>query len=212
MVRISQIEKQTIDGYRVCLDEWKNSHQRSRWTVRHFEQFQRLLPQGKILEIGCGTGEDARELIARRYDYTGVDASSEMLAEAQRQNPQPLRGFLNRDFYDLRFPSNQFDGFWAAASYLHAPKDKIDDALQELRKVVRDGGVGFFAMANGRTSEVTIEKETRGGERYRRFIANYEDTEFRDVLGRNGFEITTSEYYRPGSTKWLLYFVKVKKK
>lgn len=44
----------------------------------------RTLPaSGRVLELGCGTGEDAAWLAKQGYSVTGVDASSAMLAAAR---------------------------------------------------------------------------------------------------------------------------------
>ena len=43
-----------------------------------------LLPGCSILDMGCGTGRHAVELAKRRYQVTGVDISSGMLAEAKK--------------------------------------------------------------------------------------------------------------------------------
>ena len=44
----------------------------------------RLLAGTRILDVGCGTGRHAVELARRRYQVTGVDISSGMLAEAEK--------------------------------------------------------------------------------------------------------------------------------
>ena len=41
---------------------------------------------GRLLDLGCGTGELARPLHANFADVVGVDSSPEMIAEAQRQS------------------------------------------------------------------------------------------------------------------------------
>ena len=49
-----------------------------------FQVFRSLVKSGnKILEIGCGTGKDAEELVKLNFDYTGIDASEGMLAIAR---------------------------------------------------------------------------------------------------------------------------------
>ncbi len=43
-----------------------------------------LPPGDRILDVGCGTGRHAVELVRRGYQVTGVDISAGMLAEAER--------------------------------------------------------------------------------------------------------------------------------
>lgn len=40
---------------------------------------------GRLLDLGCGTGRLCRRLASKGHQYTGVDLSDEMLAEAQRR-------------------------------------------------------------------------------------------------------------------------------
>lgn len=43
----------------------------------------RLPPQARVLDIGCGTGEDAIWLASLGFNVTGIDASRKMLAKAE---------------------------------------------------------------------------------------------------------------------------------
>ena len=49
------------------------------------------LPPGRLLDVGCGTGQLLDELARRpdgaAWDYTGVDASAAMIACARRKHP-----------------------------------------------------------------------------------------------------------------------------
>jgi len=45
------------------------------------------IDDGLVLDLGCGSGIWAAELLAAGYDVLGVDASSEMLALARRRAP-----------------------------------------------------------------------------------------------------------------------------
>jgi SAM-dependent methyltransferase len=41
----------------------------------------------KVLEIGCGSGRDAAEILKRTNDYVGFDVSEGLLAVARKENP-----------------------------------------------------------------------------------------------------------------------------
>lgn len=43
---------------------------------------------GRILDLGCGTGNSAAPLLRRGYEVTGVDASEAMLAVARGKHPE----------------------------------------------------------------------------------------------------------------------------
>ena len=103
-----------------------------------FNYFQQQMPKGKVIDIACGTGRDARLFAENKnYSYIGIDASKEMLKIAKKDNPD-LR-FELMDFNDLNFPNQLFDGFWMAAALLHIPKKEIKKVLIKLQEIMKRG-------------------------------------------------------------------------
>ena len=81
-------------------------------------KFFQLVPKGKILEIGSGSGLDAKNFI-KKYgarNYIGIDASTELLAIAKKTNPDGNFRLMN--FYSLAFPDLYFEGIWICATHL----------------------------------------------------------------------------------------------
>ncbi|MBI4157364.1 class I SAM-dependent methyltransferase [Candidatus Woesebacteria bacterium] len=194
----------TIGYYDRNATDWakeKSGFDKGSYWEAEMAKFKELIPSGKILEIGSGTGKDAEELIRLEYDYIGTDASIGMLALARER--LPAADFRRGSALDLNFPENSFDGFWTAATLLHIPKDQIDKALKEVYKVTRNEGIGFISMKRGSTEG---EDSLTG-----RWFSYYSQDEFGNVLKRNNFEIV--EFKERQSTKdfWLIFFVKVKK-
>jgi ubiquinone/menaquinone biosynthesis C-methylase UbiE len=200
-MKISKEEEKTTKFYDDNAEEWVSSHSGGRFWGGEIDRFYELLPSGKLLEIGSGGGRDAKDLIKLGYEYVGTDISEGLLKEARKHNPGAT--FLKQSVYDLDFPENTFDGFWASAVLLHIPKDRISEALGTIHNVVKAGGIGFIAIKQGLGEKV--EKEGR-------FFAYYDNGEFKDKLEESDFEIVDSKV-RPVSenTTWLIYFVKVKK-
>ena len=54
-----------------------------------------LYPGASILDVGCGVGTMTRELLQKNFCVTGVDASQEMVSEAQHANPRAAFHVLN---------------------------------------------------------------------------------------------------------------------
>lgn len=163
------------------------------------ERFHELLPKGKVLEIGSGSGKDAAALVTMGYDYTGTDASAELLKIAKKRNPQAT--FRQVSVYDLDFPPHQFDGFWTTATLLHIPKGRIDEALQRIKTQVKSGGVGFITMKAG-DGEKTDPKTGR-------WFAYYSKEEFQQVLERNSYEVIEEKNRQGEKDWWLCFWVKV---
>jgi len=107
------------------------------WLWRFLEG---LPPGAAILELGCGGGRDAEEMIRLGYDVTPTDGSPAMAAEAERRLGCPVRVMR---FEELEAEA-AFDAVWANASLLHARAAQLPDVLAAVRRALRPGG-RFFA-------------------------------------------------------------------
>lgn len=194
-------EKQTVGYYDTKAETWATAHHGdedvSYWQ-NEMERFHELLPKGRILEIGSGSGKDASALIALGYDYTGTDASEGLLKVAQKRNPEAILKLVA--VHDLDFPEHEFDGFWTAATLLHIPKDRIDEALQKIKSQVKLGGVGFITMKAG--SGEREDPETG------RWFAYYSKEEFQKTLEKNDFQIIEVKTRKGEKDWWLCFWVK----
>jgi ubiquinone/menaquinone biosynthesis C-methylase UbiE len=96
-----------------------------------------------VLEVGCGTGDDAREvaaLVGPTGKVVGTDLSGTMIDEARRRSAGsdlPI-DFRIADLAGLDFPDGTFDGAWAKLVLMHTVD--IETALDELVRVLRPGG------------------------------------------------------------------------
>lgn len=94
--------------------------------------FELLKPQcgGTYLEIGAGTGDDARA-VAKAVDATvfAIDISQTMMSEARRRG---LQTSVVGDAAFLPFAESTFDGCWADRTFQH-----LADPEQALRETVR---------------------------------------------------------------------------
>ena len=100
-------------------------------------------PGQRLLDVGCGLGDDARalaRLVSPGGSVVGLDASEVMVAEArQRSDRQELAvEFLQGDCQTLPFPENAFDGCRAERVFQHIANPEA--ALAEMVRVTRPGG------------------------------------------------------------------------
>ena len=204
----ASVKKATIEAYNKIADEF-NIRNAISFYQKEAEVFKQLFrEEKKILEIGCGTGRDAEMLVPMGFDYIGIDASERMLEKAREKLPNEK--FIPMNFFHLTFPSGVFDGFWAAASFLHVPKKDIDIVLQEAKRILKPGGVGYISLKQKKNlDEKIIHQDAFGG--IDRFFAFYDQQEFEDILKRNGFEIVsvmTEIENDSDKTVWLCFFVR----
>jgi ubiquinone/menaquinone biosynthesis C-methylase UbiE len=159
------------------------------WWRSEFEKFKRLLPENKVLDLGCGTGSDTHLFLEEGLNYVGVDISQGMLREARKRVPSA--SFVRMDMYSLGFESDSFDGFWAPTSLYLIPKKKIDTVLQEIKRVTKNGAVGFVVVPEGHTEGLTPSYKYP---QYLTYLARYGKLEFREKLKSNGFDLLEYAY------------------
>lgn len=203
MSELTAPEKVTVDSYRRIADIWTEDHSTERFWGENFDYFKELLPSGRILEVGCGAGRDAQELIKIGYDYHGIDITAKLIESARKLNPDG--NFEEANLYDFH-SDEPFDGFWCAAVLIHLPKDRIDEALQAIKRNLKSRAIGFIAMKAGVGEMVEVRPELDDAEF---LFTYYENDEFKGVLSRNGLEVLKQDYM-PFSerTNWLTYHVR----
>ena len=94
---------------------------------------------GPICDMGCGPGQIARYLHRQGVATLGVDLSAQMVAEAQRLNPEI--SFHQGDMLSLSDESDSWGGIAAFYCLIHIPREQMVAALRELKRVLKSGGV-----------------------------------------------------------------------
>lgn len=193
----------TKETYNKIAEAWAQDHSNLDFWKEEFEAFKKLLPIGKILDVGCGPGHHT-QFLQEVYDYTGVDYSEQFIELAKQKFPDTT--FILGNMLDLPFKENEFDGFWAAASLLHIPKENSGTALGEIGRVVKENGIGFIALKKGEGQKIVVDEDDPND---KRFFAYWQKNEFQQVLEENGFELLKfSEHPTEGKTTWLVFFIK----
>jgi ubiquinone/menaquinone biosynthesis C-methylase UbiE len=97
----------------------------------------------QVLDVGCGAGDDAREisgLVGATGRVIGIDSSEVMVTEARRREPasiEPLE-FRTGDVRKLDFPDSSFDAVRTDRVLIFVPE--VERALSEMFRVLRPGG------------------------------------------------------------------------
>jgi len=94
---------------------------------------------GPICDLGCGPGQIARYLHRQGVKTLGVDLSPKMVAAAQRLNPEIH--FHQGDMLALPDADNSWGGIAAFYCIIHIPREQVADALREMRRVLKPGGI-----------------------------------------------------------------------
>lgn len=103
-----------------------------------------LGPEMRVIDLGCGPGvvSAAMAEMVQRGSVHGIDASSELLAQASRV--QELRGVRNLQFskgdvYELSPTLKDYD--FAYARFLYQHLSEPERATTQLRRVLAPGGI-----------------------------------------------------------------------
>ena len=105
-----------------------------------------LLPEGgSVLELGCGAGNHAAEMLARGFALRATDGSPEMAEIASRRLNHPVATMR----FDELEESDAFDGLWASACLLHVPKEELAGILARIHRALKPGGVLYASYKAG---------------------------------------------------------------
>jgi 2-polyprenyl-3-methyl-5-hydroxy-6-metoxy-1,4-benzoquinol methylase len=113
---------------------------------KRLEAFLTQLPNGaRILELGCGGGQDSEAMIRAGFDVTPTDGSPGLAREAEKR--------LGRAVTILRFEDLDaqaaYDAVWANACLLHVPEDRLGDVLARVHAALRHGGRCYASYKKG---------------------------------------------------------------
>ena len=130
---------------------------------------------GKVLDLGCGTGTASRELLKNGFAPFPIDASLEMIkvAEALLEIKPRQISFDEIDEHDF------YDAIWANFSLLHIKKNKFSDILKQLFLALKEEGILFFSLKRG-----VGERRDKLG----RFYSYYEKSEVEKILENANFQ------------------------
>jgi SAM-dependent methyltransferase len=102
---------------------------------------------GLVCDMGCGPGHIARYLQDRRVEVCGVDLSPAMVERARRLTPGVE--FRQGDMMTLDISDGAWAGIVAFYSIIHIPRSDMAQALGELSRVLRPGGILLLAFHIG---------------------------------------------------------------
>ena len=129
----------TYDALAPRWDAWAGAivpDVREEW-ARKIEAY--VAPGERVVELGCGTGVPVGRFLAARYDYTGIDASPGMLAEARAALPGAQ--LTHADMHAVQFRPASLAAVVAFSSISHTPREQHATLFAAIATWLRPGGV-----------------------------------------------------------------------
>jgi SAM-dependent methyltransferase len=112
----------------------------------HMDYFRSKLPaHARVIELGCGAGRDTADMIRHGFDVFPTDGSPEMAREAEARLGIPVKVML---FENLDM-EGAFDGVWANAALLHAPREGLPDIVRRIHAALKSGGLLYASFKSG---------------------------------------------------------------
>jgi SAM-dependent methyltransferase len=140
---------------------------------------------GPICDMGCGPGQIAGYLHSRGAVACGIDLSAEMVRRAICLNPGIA--FEEGNMLALsHIADGAFGGIAAFYSIIHIPRDRVADALAELRRVLKTGGILLLAFHIGTK---TLHKDKWWGKPVSIDFLFFETAEMKAQLRAGGFDL-----------------------
>lgn len=157
---------------------------------------------GKVLDIGCGTGELSQALAEAGFDVVGIDQSEAMLDKAIAHFPAVE--FKLGDILNFAGKPAQYDALFSNACFhwIRA-QDRLANVMHRLLKPNGVLVAEFGAAGNIQTIiDGVSDQLAKLGSEYRSPFYFPTEDEYRDLLQRHGFqEVDIDVFDRPTSLK-----------
>lgn len=101
-----------------------------------------------LLDVGCGTGRDARYWSEQGYAVTGLDSSTEMVGYARTRSPRSDFEVADMRTFELGREFDVVTCLDSAFLYCHT-NEELDSFLDRCRSHLRPGGLLIAEMRNG---------------------------------------------------------------
>jgi len=176
--------KLTIDAYNKNISGFTDKFMNYSPYAIHVLDFAGLLEDGfKVVDIGCGPGNVAKQLCAlKKLEITGIDLSSEMLEIAKANVPDGI--FHLQDSRKASFQLEYFDAVVLSFSIVHLYDDEANAVLTDAVRWLRSGGYLYLSFMEGKQPGF----ETTSFSPQPLYFNYFQETEIEELLKANGID------------------------
>lgn len=162
---------------------------------------------GKILDIGCGSGRDLAELSQQGFNVFGVDPTSQFVTIAMQSHPE-LKGRVkigSLPEIDTIF-GGQFDGILCCAVLMHLEEAIFSKAVSNIKNLLKVKGRLLISLPEKR-NDIVINERDEFGRLFKNYSSEFLTVEFekqgftllknwsnKDSMNRVGIEWLTQLY------------------
>jgi ubiquinone/menaquinone biosynthesis C-methylase UbiE len=171
-------------------------------------------PQGRVLELACGTGWWTEQLAAYASSLTAVDASAEVLALNQKRlgdNANTIQ-YTQADLFNWK-PEATYDVVFFSFWLSHVPPEKFTGFWETVSRALAPGGRVFFIdslpSATGTASNqpvdagnILMQRRLNDGREFSIYKVFYEPASLTTQLAALGWQVAvqqTPQYFLYGT-------------
>lgn len=115
------------------------------WPEFNFLFDKYLLPNDKVLDLGCGNGRFYQSFKNKEVDYLGIDVSSKLIEITKNNHPEGKFEVSSVD----SILSDSFDKVYSIAVLHHIPSHEFRlNFLKEIKRVLKDNGSLILTVWN----------------------------------------------------------------
>ncbi len=158
----------------------------------------------KVVEVGCGDGRDAADIVPRVASYEGFDPSTGLIELARKRLPGVR--FVIADALSYTYPAD-LDVIFGFASYLHLDRNDFKAACKKASDALIEGGLLVMTLKE----RDVYEEEMVDDEFGQRMFYYYDEATVRECV-KEVFEVELLEHQtlKRKTARWLLVVLRKK--
>ncbi len=179
---------ETFDTYNKIAEKYEEEYGQDLSDTPYIDRFLKEVHNGKILDIGCGTGTLSEYIANKRFSVDAVDFSEEMLKIARKKikNVNFIQMYMRNIDLD-----EEYNGIMLAYLLFHISKKEVKEVIPKYFDLLQKDGVMLIILQEGE-GEKYVEENLEIG--LKKFVNYYSFEEIEKILNDNNFEII--EKYR----------------
>lgn len=190
---MNDIQKKNIKAYDDTIEEYHNkTKDLLEDQGEELQQFCSLVKKGgKVLDLACGPGRDAKFFIEQGFEVVGVDLGEKVIAKAKQVCPKAI--FHVMDMCDLKFEDGSFDGIWFNAGLFAIEKKYNAQVLKKIHAILKKDSPLFISVKEGQGEGFMLDKRYN----VEKYFALHTKDEIKNLLEQAGFEIINITILKP---------------
>lgn len=142
--------------------------------------------KARVVEVGCGDGRDAADIVPRVEWYEGFDPSIGLIELARQRLPGV--SFVQADALSYKYPES-LDVVFGFASFLHLGRESFHSACEKVYQSLRDGGILMMTLKLRDSYQSEIVEDEYG----KRLFYYYDEKTVRELV-KDNFEVVEIEH------------------